>query len=58
LLVFSKHTMFTIESRTQLKPLLSLRMRGPFEVAELRVSADGAIIGVAEDYGVTILSRK
>jgi hypothetical protein len=58
LLVFRRRQILELETRTHLRPLLTLRMRGPFEIADLRISADGSVISVAEDYGVTILTRK
>jgi len=58
LLAFHKQGMFKLENRTPLPPLLTLRAGGKFELADVRVSSDGSVISVAEDYGVTILVRK
>jgi hypothetical protein len=59
-LVFSKQEqqMFRLVNRTKLPELLGLRTRGLFDTAGLRVSRDGSVISVAEDYGVTVLARK
>lgn len=58
-LVFSKQRpqMFDLANRAKLPELLRLRIGGRFNTSGLRVSRDGSVISVAEDYGVTILAR-
>lgn len=59
-LVFSKQRQqtFRLADRAKLPELLGLRMRGLFDTSGLRVSRDGSVVSVAEDYGVTVLARK
>ncbi|HEV2489117.1 MAG TPA: hypothetical protein VGT03_04860 [Candidatus Acidoferrales bacterium] len=57
LLVFSKQKrqLFKLVDRTKLPELLGLRMGGLFDTSGLRISRDGSVISVVEDYGVTVL---
>jgi hypothetical protein len=58
LLVFRKQQNFMLDSRMPVPPLLGLRRGGTFDRSGLRVSADGSVISIAEDYGITVLTRK
>ncbi len=58
LVMLSKQNVFSVAGRKQLPELLSLRKRSLFDASSLRISSDGSLISVAEDYGVTLLATR
>jgi len=58
LLILSKQHIFRLEDRLPLPALLALRTPILMDTARLRISADGSVISVAENYGVTVLASK
>lgn len=59
-LVFSreKQQAFRLVNRTKLAKLPALRNRGLRGTVDPRISRDGSVVAIAEDYGVTVLTRR
>jgi len=57
LMVFSGLPEFRLVARVQVSTLLGLRMYHLFENSGLRISADGSVIAIAENNGVTVMQN-
>ena len=58
LLIFGKGQAFQLDTRMPLPSLLGFRWSGTFDRSGVRISGDGSVISIAEEYGVTVFARK